>query len=128
MNLSLSGIERGSRGMAQSTAARAGVLELTRTLVQEWSRDGIRLNCLGPGLVRTSTVEDSAYQRRWRRASKTTPSVGRPACGRSPSSSRSSLTPAGALITGQLLQLDGGGHLGAGLHIIALDPQEAHDG
>ena len=49
VNLSLSGVERGSCGMAHSIAARAGVLGLTRTLVQEWSQDGIRLNCIGPG-------------------------------------------------------------------------------
>ncbi|WP_262335093.1 SDR family NAD(P)-dependent oxidoreductase, partial [Bordetella pertussis] len=53
VNISLSGVDRGSMGIAHSIAARAGVLGLTRTLALEWARDDIALNCIGPGAVIT---------------------------------------------------------------------------
>ncbi len=37
--------------MAHSGAAKAGVLNLTRTLAVEWGADGIRVNAVAPGLV-----------------------------------------------------------------------------
>lgn len=37
--------------MAHSGAAKAGVLNLTRTLAVEWGSDGIRVNAVAPGLV-----------------------------------------------------------------------------
>ncbi|MEX0760793.1 MAG: SDR family NAD(P)-dependent oxidoreductase, partial [Tistlia sp.] len=60
VNLSLSGVERGSKGLAHSIAARAGVLGLTRTLALEWAPEGIRLNCLAPGTVATEAFAGAA--------------------------------------------------------------------
>ena len=37
---------RGFPGMAHSAAARAGVMNLTRTLAVEWANRGIRINCI----------------------------------------------------------------------------------
>lgn len=45
--------ERGAPGMAHSGAARAGVINLTRTLAYEWGRFGITLNAIVPGTIIT---------------------------------------------------------------------------
>ncbi|RJG57876.1 SDR family oxidoreductase [Sphingobium terrigena] len=43
--------ERGMPGIAHSSAARAGVVNASRTAAVEWAPYGIRINCLAPGLV-----------------------------------------------------------------------------
>lgn len=48
---------RGMPGMAHSSAARAGVESLTRTLAVEWGRHGIRLTAVAPGIVHTDAWE-----------------------------------------------------------------------
>jgi NAD(P)-dependent dehydrogenase (short-subunit alcohol dehydrogenase family) len=45
-------IGRGFPGIAHTAAARAGVLELTRTLAIEWGPT-VRLNCVAPGPIQT---------------------------------------------------------------------------
>ena len=45
-------IGRGFPGLAHTAAARAGVLELTRTLAIEWGPK-VRLNCVAPGPIET---------------------------------------------------------------------------
>jgi citronellol/citronellal dehydrogenase len=47
-------IRRGFPGMAHTGAARAGVENLTRTLAVEWSKHGIRVNAVAPGVIKTS--------------------------------------------------------------------------
>jgi citronellol/citronellal dehydrogenase len=119
VNISLSGVERGGMGMAHSIAARAGVLALTRTLALEWAEDGIRINCIGPGTVLTHALNDEASEHvLGNLVDKATP-MRRP----TPPPDVAELvaflaSPAGALMTGQLLQIDGGAHLGAGLHML----------
>ncbi len=49
-------IGRGFPGLAHTAAARAGVLELTRTLSFEWGTR-IRVNCVAPGPFRTEGFE-----------------------------------------------------------------------
>ncbi len=48
---------RGMPGMAHSSAARAAVESLTRTLAVEWGRHGIRLVAVAPGIVHTPAWE-----------------------------------------------------------------------
>ena len=45
-------------GMAHSVSARAGVEAMTRTLAVEWAARGIRLNCIAPGVVRSSGLSN----------------------------------------------------------------------
>lgn len=119
VSISLSGVERGSRGLAHAIAARAGVLGLTRTLALEWAADGIRLNCLAPGTVLTDAFAAAADEAGIGRLLAATP-LGRATAPAEVAELVAFLaSPAGAMITGQLLHLDGGAGLGAGLHMDA---------
>jgi NAD(P)-dependent dehydrogenase (short-subunit alcohol dehydrogenase family) len=44
---------RGTPGLAHSAAARAGVINLTRTLALEWAKHKIRVNAVAPGVIMT---------------------------------------------------------------------------
>lgn len=118
INISLSGVDRGSMGIAHSIAARAGVLGLTRTLALEWARDGIALNCIGPGAVITEGLAGEAATALLDRLVEVTP-MGRPTTVEEVAELIAFLaSPAGHLMTGQLIQIDGAAHLGAGLHML----------
>ena len=49
-------VGRGLPGIAHSAAARAGVVELTKTLAYEWGPK-VRVNCVAPGAFRTEGWE-----------------------------------------------------------------------
>ncbi len=48
---------RAMPGMSHSSAARAAVESMTRTLAVEWGRFGIRLSCVAPGIIHTEAWE-----------------------------------------------------------------------
>ena len=53
-------VGRGIPGIAHSASARAGVLELSRTLAFEWGPK-VRINCVAPGQFRTEAF-DTTYE------------------------------------------------------------------
>jgi len=48
---------RGFPGMAHSTAARAGVEGMSRTLAVEWAAHNIQINCIAPGVIASSGLK-----------------------------------------------------------------------
>jgi len=119
VSISLSGVDRGGAGMAHSLAARAGVLALTRTVALEWAHLGIRANCLGPGAVLSPGLRAEVLAELEHVIVPEAVPAGRA----TPAEDIAELiafpaTPAARMITGQLLQVDGGAHLGRGLHML----------
>ncbi len=55
-------VYRGFPGMAHTGAARAGVENLTKTLAQEWSDFNIRINCVSPGIIESSGLQQYPQQ------------------------------------------------------------------
>jgi citronellol/citronellal dehydrogenase len=104
-------IWRGVPGMAHSTAARAGVIYLSKTVAVEWAPLDIRVNCIAPGLIETEGFEhyDAAARDKFRRDSNPQRRTGNPqdiadACVYLAS-------PSASFITGEVLTIDGGQQL-----------------
>lgn len=57
VNISSVGGLRVSPGMAAYGAAKAGMMQLTRTLAAEHGKDNIRVNSIAPGVIRTPIIE-----------------------------------------------------------------------
>lgn len=119
INMSLSLVERGIVGVAHSIAARAGVLGLTRTLALEWAEVGIRLNCIGPGRVFTEALT-SNYPSDVQEAMLSEENPMRRATTVEEVAELTAFlaSPAAALMTGQLIQIDGAAHLGSATRLI----------
>ena len=111
-------VGRGIPGIAHSAAARAGVVELTRTLAFEWG-PSVRINAVAPGAFRTEGWE-STYDEE---VGNDMSGVPLPYPGRPSDIANAAVflaSPASSYITGVCLPVDGG-HL---LHgpISALPP------
>jgi len=53
--------DRGSPSFAHSGAARAGVVNMTRSLAYYWGRHGVTINALAPGTVATAGVREEEF-------------------------------------------------------------------
>jgi citronellol/citronellal dehydrogenase len=116
ITISISGVERGSRGMAHSVAARSGVVGLTKTLALEWARDGISLNAIAPGIVTTSGLDHELAMKSTKNLLRAIP-MRRFTSPEDVADLVAFFTgQSSKLITGQVIYLDGGAHIGPGLH------------
>ncbi|MDG2049416.1 MAG: SDR family oxidoreductase [Myxococcota bacterium] len=106
----LADIRSGYVGMAHSSAARAGIQNLTITLALEWARHDVRLNCVAPGTILSAgmltyplAVQESSVR-----------GAGRIPAARLGTESEVSavvcflLSPGSAFVTGQTIAIDGG--------------------
>ncbi len=112
----------GFPGMAHTGAARAGVVNLTKTLAVEWASRRVRVNAVAPGLIDSSGME--TYHPDVRRAafdSATKIPAGRMGTEAEVSAAVTFLlSDAAAFITGTTVRVDGGGSL----HKVPLLPIE----
>ncbi len=102
--------DNGLPGMAHAAAARAGVVNLTKTLAWEWANQQIRVNAIAPGTINTSGLDnyDSAslqagIDKLLIRRMGSPEEVGQAAA--------FLVSPAADFITGICLAQDGGEHL-----------------
>ena len=112
----------GMPGVAHSSAAKAGVLALTRTLAREWGGRGVRANALAPGAFDSEGASPNLWPNEEikERIRKTIP-VGRFATAQEISThALYLLSPACGYLNGEVLTADGGGWLGP----MAVDPAD----
>jgi len=99
-------VGRGFPGIAHTAAARAGVLELTRTLATEWG-PLVRVNCVAPGAIATEGFM-STYDPRIADLTEGIP-IGRFGTRREIADPVVFLSsPAASYITGEVLNVSGG--------------------
>lgn len=59
INLSSVNGQHAAPGESHYGASKAAIIRLTETLAVEWAEDGIRVNCIAPGLIQTPGVADT---------------------------------------------------------------------
>ncbi len=103
----------GFPGMAHTGAARAGVVNLTKTLSIEWAAAGVRINAVAPGLILSNGLHNypPAVAKMCARLM-----VENPSCRAGTEAEVSAavtflLSPAAAYITGETLKVDGAASL-----------------
>ena len=115
---------RGMPGMGHSGAARAGMVNLTRTAAVEWAPSGVRVNAVAPGWIASSGLDtykgpvkaiiprlrESVPLKRFGSEAETSAAI----C--------FLLSEAAAFVTGITLQVDGGAPLAS-----AVWPMPDHD-
>lgn len=53
VNVSSTGGLRASQGLGGYSVSKAAIIMLTQVCAKEWGSDGIRVNCIAPGLIKT---------------------------------------------------------------------------
>jgi 3-oxoacyl-[acyl-carrier protein] reductase len=98
----------GIAGRTHVSAAKAGVVGLTRALASEWAPDGVTVNCVSPGYI--GTERHGAVPQHFR--DRPVP-LGRPGSPTEVAAAvRYLVGPGGRFVTGQVLHLNGGWHMG----------------
>jgi len=122
---------RGMPGMAHSGAARAGMVNLTKTAAYEWGPAGVRVNCVAPGWIASSGMDtyDGMTRTLIPRLKNHVP-LGRIGVEAEVSSVICFLlSKAAAFVTGVTVPIDGGSPLGSALFPIGKGRgTEAFDG
>jgi NAD(P)-dependent dehydrogenase (short-subunit alcohol dehydrogenase family) len=104
-------VNNGAPGYAHAAAARAGVINLTKTLAREWGQAGIRINTIAGGTIDTPAL--AQYDRATLDAGIEKLPIARAGTAREMALSVVYLlSPAGAYTTGSTLDVDGGEHMG----------------
>lgn len=101
---------RGFPGMAHTGAARAGVSNLTQSLAVEWALKGVRLNCIAPGIIQSSGLEQYPAEL----LTGITRHIPMQRLGSTTDVALLALflaSPMAAYMTGETIYLDGGAHL-----------------
>ncbi|MGH8247420.1 MAG: SDR family oxidoreductase, partial [Gammaproteobacteria bacterium] len=106
-------VDGGTPGMVHGGAARAGVINMTRTLAREWGPHGILINAVAPGTIDTPGLDQ--YDKDALRAAVERLPVPRMGTAAEVATAVAFLaSPAGDYITGEVLSVDGGEHLVGG--------------
>ena len=100
----------GFPGMSHTGAARAGVVNLIKSLATEWGRRGVRVNGVAPGIIGTEALENYDPQtRKLIERAKGFNQLGRPG---TPDEVADAIvflmSPASSYITGECLKIDAG--------------------
>lgn len=110
INVSSTGGLRASGGLGGYSVSKAAVIMLTQVCAKEWGTDGIRVNCIAPGLIKTNFSRAL-----WENEAILKNSVQGGALKRigDPDEMAGAVvyfaTPSSSFTTGQTLVLDGGG-------------------
>ncbi|WP_052547058.1 SDR family oxidoreductase [Enhygromyxa salina] len=100
---------KGMPGMGHSGAARAGMINLTKTAAVEWARTGVRVNAVAPGWIASSGMETypEAVRSMFMQMTKAVPLKRFGVEAEISAAICFLLSPAAAFITGQTLCVDG---------------------
>ncbi|WP_313807234.1 SDR family oxidoreductase [Sphingobium sp.] len=99
----------GYRGNAAYSAAKAGVIGLTRQMAVDYAGDGIRVNAVAPGIILTPSTAERMKMRAFRSQVVGTSPLGRPGTAEEVAGTVVFLCSDDAgYITGQTIAVDGG--------------------
>ncbi len=91
------------------SVSKAALIMLTQVQAKTWGKDGIRVNCIAPGLIRTEFARALWDDPRIRRDAEQTAALGRIGSADEMAGAVVYLaSPASSFVTGQTLVLDGG--------------------